>query len=128
MAKFTPAAAEAMSGKTRATLLERLHEGSDPLAWEEFYQRYWPLVYASAKRRGCSDHTAEEIVQEVMLTVFEQKDADGAPYRTPCTIEDLRPRVHHVQFRHDEWDTPLDAGQQDFARERRIVKHWDPQP
>jgi RNA polymerase sigma-70 factor (ECF subfamily) len=74
VAEFTEAAAEAISGKTRATLLERLHEGSDPLAWEEFYQRYWPLIYAFAKRRDCSDHTAEEIVQEVMLTVFEQRD------------------------------------------------------
>jgi RNA polymerase sigma factor (sigma-70 family) len=74
VAEFTPAAAEAISGKTHPTLLERLQEGRDPLAWEEFYQRYWPLIYASAKRRGCSDHTAEEIVQEVMLTVFEQKD------------------------------------------------------
>ncbi|MHC4399565.1 MAG: serine/threonine-protein kinase [Planctomycetota bacterium] len=56
------------------------------------------------------------------------KDADEVPYRTPCTIEGLPPRVHHVQFRHDERDTPLDAGQQDFAKQRRIVKHWDSQP
>jgi RNA polymerase sigma factor (sigma-70 family) len=74
VAEFTKAAAEAISGKTRATLLERLHEGADPLAWEEFYQRYCPLIYIFAKRRDCSDHTAEEIVQEVMLTVFEQRD------------------------------------------------------
>ena len=74
MAEFTPSAARAISSNTRRTLLERLKEGCDPLAWEEFYRRYWTLIYASAKRRGCSDHTAEEIVQEVMLTVFEQKD------------------------------------------------------
>ena len=56
-----------------------------------------------------------------------QKDAAGVPYHTPCTIEDLPPRVHHVEFRHDERATPPDAGPQDFAKERRIAKHWDPQ-
>ena len=74
MAQSTPAAPFEMNSRTRATLLERLRDASDPLAWDEFFGRYWPLIYASAKRRGCSDHTAEEIVQEVMLKVFEQKD------------------------------------------------------
>ncbi len=59
---------------TRATLLENLRDGSDPLAWEEFFARYWPLIYGSARRRGCSEHTAEEVVQEVMLKVFQHRD------------------------------------------------------
>lgn len=60
--------------KTQATLLKRLCDASDPLAWEEFFRHYWPLIYGFARHRGCSDHTAEEIVQDVMLKVFEQKD------------------------------------------------------
>jgi RNA polymerase sigma-70 factor (ECF subfamily) len=60
--------------KTQATLLKRLRDASDPLAWEEFFRHYWPLIYGFARHRGCSDHTAEEIVQDVMLKVFEQKD------------------------------------------------------
>ena len=63
-----------MSSRTRATLLESLRDGSDPLAWDEFFELYWPLIYTFAKHGGCSDHTAEEIVQEVMLTVFEKRD------------------------------------------------------
>ncbi len=63
-----------MSDQTRATLLERLQNGSDQLCWEEFFRCYWPAVFAMARRRGCSDHTAEEIVQDVMLKVFEQRD------------------------------------------------------
>jgi len=59
---------------TRATLLERLSDGADALAWDEFFQRYWRLVFVLAKGRGCSDHTAEEIVQEVMLATFDQRD------------------------------------------------------
>lgn len=63
-----------MNSKTRVTLLERLRDGTDALAWDEFFDRYWRLIFASARRRGCSDHTADEIVQDVMLAVFEKKD------------------------------------------------------
>lgn len=63
-----------MSTNTQATLLERLREGGDRLAWDEFFHRYWPPVYALARRRGCSEHTAEEVVQDVMLAVFEHRD------------------------------------------------------
>ncbi|MHC4398170.1 MAG: RNA polymerase sigma factor [Planctomycetota bacterium] len=62
------------NSKTQATLLSRLRDGSDPLAWDEFFGRYGALVYGFARHRGCSDHTAEDVVQDVMLKVFEQKD------------------------------------------------------
>ena len=58
---------------TRASLIERLYGGSDPMAWNDFFQRYWPFVFSIARQRGCTEHTAEEIVQEVMLAVFEKK-------------------------------------------------------
>ena len=63
-----------MATTTRATLLERLHDGANALAWEEFFDHYWPTIYAFARRRGCSEHTAEGIVQDVMLVVFEHRD------------------------------------------------------
>jgi RNA polymerase sigma factor (sigma-70 family) len=63
-----------MTTATRATLLERLHDGTDALAWDEFFGRYWPVIYGFARHRGCSQHTAEEIVQDVMLQVFQLRD------------------------------------------------------
>ncbi len=63
-----------MNNKTNTTLLERLRDGTDPLAWQEFSDRYWRLIFVFAKHRGCSDDTAEEIVQEVMVEVFRQRD------------------------------------------------------
>jgi RNA polymerase sigma factor (sigma-70 family) len=69
------AAVARMNTPTQVTLLERLREASDPLAWDEFYRRYWRLIFSTARRRGCSDHTAEEIVQEAMLAVFRGRDA-----------------------------------------------------
>jgi RNA polymerase sigma factor (sigma-70 family) len=58
---------------TRISLLDRLREGADPMAWEDFFQRYWPFVFSIARQRGCTEHTAEEVVQEVMLAIFERK-------------------------------------------------------
>ena len=66
--------AAAMNSTTQATLLERLRDGDAVMAWEEFFQRYGRLIYVAARSRGCREHTAEEIVQEVMLTVFQQRD------------------------------------------------------
>ena len=63
-----------MNSSTRATLLDQLRDGTDPLAWDEFFGRYWPLIYTYARGRGCSNHTAEEVVQDVMLKLFEQRD------------------------------------------------------
>jgi RNA polymerase sigma-70 factor (ECF subfamily) len=62
------------SSKTQSTLLERLRDGEDALAWSEFSDRYWRLVFSYARRRGCSDHTAEDVVQEVMLVVFTHRE------------------------------------------------------
>jgi RNA polymerase sigma factor (sigma-70 family) len=61
------------NANTRMSLLERLCDGADPMAWDDFFRRYWPFVFSVARQQGCKDHTAEEIVQEVMLAVFEKK-------------------------------------------------------
>ena len=63
-----------MKSETQSSLLQRLRDGNAAMAWDEFFQRYWRLIFVAASRRGCSDHTAEEIVQDVMLTVFQQRD------------------------------------------------------
>jgi RNA polymerase sigma-70 factor (ECF subfamily) len=62
-----------MSTATQASLLDRLRDGADPLAWQEFYGRYWRALYAFATRRGCSEQTAEDVVQDVMVAVFENR-------------------------------------------------------
>lgn len=63
-----------MTDSTRATLLERLRDGADPRAWDQFFECYWPAIYACARQRGCADDTAQDIVQAVMLKIFEQRD------------------------------------------------------
>ncbi len=63
-----------MNSSTSATLLNRLSDARDGLAWDEFFGHYGLLIHGYASRRGCSCHTAEEVVQEVMLKLFERKD------------------------------------------------------
>jgi serine/threonine protein kinase len=54
-------------------------------------------------------------------------DAEGHPRVTPCTVDDLPARVHHVVFKHSNEATDHDAGEIDFAQQRQIVARW-PKP
>ena len=38
-----------MSNQTPATLPQRLQDGGDPFIWDEFFERYWRLIYAAAR-------------------------------------------------------------------------------
>jgi RNA polymerase sigma-70 factor (ECF subfamily) len=58
---------------TRVSLLERLREGTDAVAWQDFFDQYWRSMYVFAKRCGCSDNTAEEVVEEAVFSVYEKR-------------------------------------------------------
>ncbi len=51
------------------------------------------------------------------------KDADGRPYRTPCTVENVPARTYHVLFKRDGLDD-LDAGRIDFTTIRQVTARW----
>ncbi len=51
---------------------------------------------------------------------------DQTPYQTPCTIEGLPARAHHVLFKHDGLPDQ-DAGRIDFATTRQVVVRFDGQ-
>lgn len=56
--------------ETRASLLANL--GEDPpgqSAWREFFERYAPAIYRVARLRGLADPDADDIVQQVMMSV-----------------------------------------------------------
>src|SRR5262249_40485677 len=60
MAEFPP---------TRASLLLRLRDRRDAAAWDEFVDRYAPLVYASLRKRGLQDADAADLSQDVFRAV-----------------------------------------------------------
>ncbi len=83
-------------------------------------------IWASLRRVVHVNFVTHPFGATIHLDGSLQKDTDGTPYHTPCTIEGLPPRVHHVEFRHPNRETPLDAGEQDFAKQRRVTKDWEP--
>jgi RNA polymerase sigma-70 factor (ECF subfamily) len=54
---------------TRATLLKRLKSWSDDASWQEFFDTYWRLIYSVALKSGLSEHDAQDVVQETMVSV-----------------------------------------------------------
>ena len=54
---------------TRHSLILRLPDSSDTQAWDEFVAIYQPVVYRMARRQGLQHADAQELVQEVLLSV-----------------------------------------------------------
>lgn len=54
---------------TRVSLLNRLKDGKDTLAWTDFVRLYGPVIYGFARKRGLQDADAADLMQEVMRSV-----------------------------------------------------------
>jgi RNA polymerase sigma-70 factor (ECF subfamily) len=54
---------------TRASLLLRLRNPHDAVAWREFLELYAPLVYGYARKQGLQDADAADLCQEVLRAV-----------------------------------------------------------
>jgi RNA polymerase sigma factor (sigma-70 family) len=55
---------------TPATLLERLRQPGDAVAWKQFVHLYTPLLYHWTRRLGLQAVDAEDLVQEVFLALY----------------------------------------------------------
>ena len=55
--------------ETRDSLLLRLTDAADHEAWCQFTAIYRPLVYRVARRRGLQDADAQDLAQQVLLSV-----------------------------------------------------------
>ena len=58
-----------LAPETRASLILRLKSAEDVEAWEEFVALYSPVIYRAAIKRGFQPEDAENIVQEVLISV-----------------------------------------------------------
>lgn len=56
---------------TRYSLLARLAQGDDALAWDEFVATYQSAIYRFARGRGLADSDAHDVVQKVLLAVHQ---------------------------------------------------------
>lgn len=55
--------------ETRPSLIIRLSDPADDLAWGEFLEIYQPMLFRLASRFGLQDADAREVVQETLLAV-----------------------------------------------------------
>jgi RNA polymerase sigma-70 factor (ECF subfamily) len=63
---------------TRASLLLRIRDPKDRIAWAEFVRLYAPLVHAYGRRHGFQDCDAADLTQEVLRLVA--RSAPGFSY------------------------------------------------
>jgi RNA polymerase sigma-70 factor (ECF subfamily) len=54
---------------TRYSLIMRLPDRQDVVAWDEFVSIYEPLVYRLARGKGLQHADAQEVVQEVLIAI-----------------------------------------------------------
>ncbi len=57
--------------ETRASLILRLQDPADIVAWDEFAEIYAPVVYRSARGLGLQTADADDVVQEVLSAVAQ---------------------------------------------------------
>src|SRR5262249_4258846 len=76
-------AGNTVGGQTRASLLLRIRDPGDTVAWQAFVDVYGPLIYRHCRRRGLQDADAADRTQEVLLQVspaiqtFEYRPEQG---------------------------------------------------
>ncbi len=54
---------------TRVSLLARLKDWDNQGSWQEFFERYWQLIYCVALKSGLNEAEAQDAVQETLLAV-----------------------------------------------------------
>jgi len=65
----SPEPETAASLRTRQSLLARLGNWKDARGWQEFFDQYWRLVFGFIRQAGLSGPEAEEVAQEVFISV-----------------------------------------------------------
>ncbi len=73
--------------QTRVSLILRLADASNVLAWQEFSEVYAPALLALSKRKGLQQADAEDVTQEILFGVARavqkfEPDNDRARFRT----------------------------------------------
>ena len=121
--------------ETSATLLQRLNDRSDSVAWQRLVDLYTPLINSWLRRQGVSAEDAEDLTQEVLgivvreVSQFQHNGRAGA-FRTwlrTITINCLRQswrsrRVRPQTTRLPDLDSALDQ-LEDPASD--LSRRWD---
>ena len=112
--------------ETRASLILRLPDAADVLAWDEFAAIYGPLVYRLARRQGLQPADADDLVQEVFSAVSRSVESwlnNGrrGPFRAWLLRIAKNTAINFLTRRRHQ---PLAVG---GSEQRRILEAADPQ-
>jgi RNA polymerase sigma-70 factor (ECF subfamily) len=121
--------------ETSATLLQRLNDRSDSVAWQRLVDLYTPLINAWLRRQGVPAEDAEDLTQQVLAIVIRevsqfQHNGRAGAFRTwlrTITINCLRQswrsrRVRPQTARLPNLDSALDL-LEDPASD--LSRRWD---
>lgn len=83
---MSPTFSGASPPETRDSLILRLPNAADSVAWNEVVQIYGPLVFRMARKQGLQGADADDLVQEVFKAVAKQVEqwllrSDRGPFR-----------------------------------------------
>src|SRR5258707_14472824 len=56
---------------TRQSLLSRLKDRKDENSWKVFFDTYWKFIYNVGIKSGLSQHEAQDVVQETVISVMK---------------------------------------------------------
>ncbi|WP_342190295.1 sigma-70 family RNA polymerase sigma factor [Stieleria varia] len=120
--------------ETRASLILRLGDPADDLAWAEFLQVYEPMLFRLSSRWGLQEADAREVVQETLLAVAKSigKFADdrqaGSFRRWLATITRNKLADHLTKRSRQEsgsGDTDVHRWLEQQASETSSASLWD---
>lgn len=94
-----------MTDSTSVTLLQRLRDPADELAWGRFVEIYTPVLYRWARRAGLSDQDAGDLLQDLFILLLRklpefQYDRSKGRFRgwlQTVTLNKLRERMRRRQ-------------------------------
>jgi RNA polymerase sigma-70 factor (ECF subfamily) len=120
---------------TRASLLVRLRDARDSLAWTQFVDLYAPLVYGHLRKGGLQDADAADLTQEVLRSVAGAAHSlDYDPARGSfrswlfTVVRNKLSNFYKAQQRHEQASGGSDARawlEEQPDRQEAQAEQWD---
>lgn len=119
--------------RTRRSLLTRLKDWGDHQGWKEFMDKYGRFIYGMARKSGFSPEGAEDVVQDVLVSVAKKMpefryQGEKGSFRAWLVMIVKSRIIDHLRKKYRRVpDAALQsAGDPDETRiEERIAQHED---
>jgi RNA polymerase sigma factor (sigma-70 family) len=117
--------------ETRVTLIQRVRDNADEVAWGEFVEIYQPLLMAYVRKRGVMEHDAADIVQDVfarLVPALPQFEFDAARGRFRTWLWRVTHNALADWARHRATRNKAEQGwidQHETAKDSGSTVEWD---